>query len=175
MKTITTAELIKLLKQTNQSAFVSVVVYTSQDSKLIKLKSNPFKGLMKLAKHSGLINFVTQNSVNTQLSKIDKEPNYKVKSTWFKHADNDLNESLKCLVYNEKSGKFYLQFKKEKTILETYIFKGNRVPKEALQGFIREQPNYYAETLNVKPIDVIAIGLDSIKKIAINKDKFKII
>lgn len=169
--TINQSNLIEVLKHTNKSTFVSVLSLTDQSKKLIKPKTNPFNGLQKISRCRGILNFIAQNSINTQLKKVtDDSPEYKTKETWFSHIDD-----CKTLVTHKTNGSLYLFFKLEKSLLNGFIHNGKRVTKGEIAEFIRQEPeNYYSATLGTEPIIFLTIALANIKKININKMKYTV-
>ncbi len=153
-------EMVGFLKANGtQSRFVSLVT----DTPVVKMrKSSPFKGVRKVAKHSGLINANYNDSVRRRIAEklgVDlNEVEYEGGDIWYKHLMTSDGKRLPLVVHaTDDNGKHYLQVFLHKSTHKYVMPNGDTVTDAQLE------PHLYAksERPDFKPL-VISVNLENV-------------
>jgi hypothetical protein len=157
-------EMLGFLK-TNGTAcrFVSLVADTLVDK--IR-KGNPFPGLRKVSKISGLLNANYNTSVRRRIAETLgvelKDVEYESGTTWYQHLTTTEGKPLPVVVNKRTpdNGKHYLQFFPHKSRYEYVTPGGEVIPEEQVQPWLYAKP----ERPDYKPV-VVTIGLENVKQL----------
>lgn len=160
MKTLTKSELLNLLNTIKGATFISM-----ETNIVPKLKANnPFIGIKKVSKVSGVIGFNYSNSVNNQRAKEGVEPDFKPEARkWGERISNT------PLVKHKD--KFYLELKVQNSNSD-YFLDGKRVNPEEIK------PWYYNKSSRQELDNEVILrdySLDNIKRIKINKEEYSVV
>ena len=156
-------ELLGFLK-TNGTQCRFINITTETPVKKIK-KGNPFTGLVKVSKKTGLINMSYCKAVERKLAMAsgvnNQEVEYIPKETWYEHLKTNTGDTLPVVEHKTNKGKYYLQF---------FPIKSNNCYKLPNGELIKDEevkPWLYTESPHndFKPV-VITIGLENIKRLA---------
>ena len=151
MKTITKKELIEKMNTVKGATILSVDVLTAPR---MRKTDNPYMGATKVVTLSGITNFDYQNSVNNQLVREGKEPEFvSQKRTWGERQEN-------WIVHN---GNYYLQLKVQGSSTPVYRFNDEVIEKDVLQPFLQEPHKPHTQDTLEAEVVVRDIKLENIR------------
>jgi hypothetical protein len=165
-KAITSSELVEILQNLDKPTFANVVSETVV--KMAKTNNPYFESIIKHTKQNLLLCADYESRVNNNLLKESKENDFVA----------DINKVgshvSKCVLWNEKTQKFYLQYERFLEIKPQvfYTYNGVEIDKEK---FLQYMPkNYQANTQSELDKKVIfqTFKIESIKEITLNKVKY---
>lgn len=166
LKAITVSELIEVLTKLEKPTFANILTETTV--RMNKTK-NPYYGLItKYTSTNILLCTEYEKRVNNNLEKEEKETNFIAQSNKVgKHVG-------KCLLYNDKTEKFYLQYERFNEIKPkvSYTFNGQNIEKSIFEAFL--PPIYESKTQEQldKKVLILSVTLNNIKEITIDKVKY---
>jgi len=164
-KGITTNELVEILKMQKIGTFAFIKIET-----VLKMnkKNNPyFDRIIKKSEIRILLGSNYQNRVNNNLEKENKVNDFVAESC---KVGQHVSE---CILYNENTKLFYLQyeyFKEIKPKVE-YIFNENIIEIEKFSEFVPEKKSANQNGL-LKKVNSITVKIENIKEISLNKIKY---
>jgi hypothetical protein len=164
-KGITTNELVEILKTQKIGTFAFIKIET-----VLKMNktNNPYFGLItKKSEIRILLGSNYQNRVNNNLEKESKESNFIAESC---KVGNHVSE---CVLYNENTKLFYLQYEFFKEIKPkvNYFFNENLIELEKFSEFVPEKTTAKQKGL-IKKVNTISVKIENIKEISLNKIKY---
>jgi hypothetical protein len=165
-KAITSSELVEILQNLDKPTFANVVSETFV--KMAKTNNPYFELIIKHTKQNLLLCADYESRVNNNLVKENKENDFV----------SDINKVgshvSKCVLWNQKTEKFYLQYERFLEIKPQvfYTFNGVEIDKEKFLQFMPK--NYQANTQSELDKKVIfqTFKIESIKEISLNKIKY---
>lgn len=163
MKTISKSELIERINEVKGTTIVSIDVVTEPR---MRKTDNPYLGAMKTVSLSGVINFDYENTVNKQLQREGKEPEFKAQErAWGVHEGNWITHK----------GEYYMQVKVQGASEPVYYYKGCELPKTALQPFLQESSKPHTQESVEKEVVVRDVKLSNIKVIRALGDEYLVV
>jgi hypothetical protein len=165
VKAITSSELVEILKTQKTGSFAFIKIET-----VLKMnkKNNPYFGLItKKSEIRILLGSNYQNRVNNNLEKENKVSDFIAESC---KVGNHISS---CVLYNENTQLFYLQyeyFKEIKPKVE-YFHNENLIELEKFIEFIPEKTTANQNGL-LKKVNSITVKIENIKEISLNKIKY---
>lgn len=162
MKTINIQNLIALLSTITTPTFINMVTETKV--RMNKTGNPYFDRVYKVKQGNYLIGTTYENRVNTNLEKEGKDADFVAQKS------NVGNHVSKVLLFNEKTGKHYLQHERfDNSVIDTrYVFQGQDIELSAFEKFMPTANNYENQGLE-KTVKVMSVTVDNIKLITINK------
>lgn len=164
-KGITSNELVEILKTQKIGTFAFIKIETNLK---MNKKNNPYFGLItKKSEIRILLGSNYENRVNNNLLKESKETNFIAESC---KVGNHVSE---CVLYNENTQLFYLQYEYFKEIKPKvdYIFNENLIEFEKFSEFVPEKKSASQKGLENK-VNSITVKIENIKEISLNKIKY---
>jgi hypothetical protein len=156
-------EMLGFLKSnTTQCRFVSLL----SDTPVVKIrKGNPFPGLRKVSRKSGLINANYNTSVRRRIAETLgvelAETVYENGEVWYKHLTTEDGKALPVVVNkNKDNGEHYLQFFTQKAESQYVMPDGTVVASEQVKPYLYKE----SERPDWKPT-VIAVNLCNVKEL----------
>jgi hypothetical protein len=145
-----------------QCRFVSLL----SDTLVAKIrKGNPYPGLRKVSRKTGLVNANYNTSVRNRIANAFgvklSEVEYENGETWYQHLQTADGKALPLVEHRDKSkrGKLYLQFFPHKTVNAYQLPSGEVVPDENVKPWLYKE----SERSEFKPC-VIVVELGNIKE-----------
>ena len=165
---ITKTELIEILKGVKISTFVNL---TTETKVRMNKTNNPyFEQITKRNKGNYLIGNDYEKRVNSNEVKEGLEGTFETKeSSVGVHVS-------KCVLFNEKLNKFYLQYELFKEIhpKSEYVFEGNLIEKTLFENYMVKKSESSRQVQERKVL-VQTLMIDSIKEITLEKEHYTII
>jgi hypothetical protein len=164
-KGITSSELVEILKKQKIGTFAFLKIETVL--KMNKKNNLYFDKIKKKSSQNVLLGANYQNRVNNNLLKEEKESNFIAESC---KVGQHISE---CVLYNENTQLFYLQYEFFKEIQPRveYFFNGNIIEKEKFSEFLPQKSVANQNGL-VKKVNSITVKVQNIKEITLNKVKY---
>jgi hypothetical protein len=164
-KAITSSELIVILNEVKKGTFANILIETNVR---MNKKNNPYFGLItKKTEIKILLGSNYENRVNNNLDKENKETDFVAESC---KVGGHVSE---CVLYNENTNLFYLQyeyFKEIKPKVE-YYYNDNLIELEKFIDFVPEKKSANQKGL-LKKVNSITVKIENIKEISLNKIKY---
>jgi hypothetical protein len=164
-KAITTTELVEILKKQKIGSFAFLKIETNLK---MNKKNNPyFDRIIKKSEIRILLGSNYENRVNNNLKKEDKESNFVAESC---KVGGHVSE---CVLYNEKTELFYLQYEYFKEIQPKveFYFNDKLIEKELFTEFLPQKSVPNQNGLENK-VNSITVKMINIKEITLNKVKY---
>ena len=165
--TITQLELIALLSGVQKPTFTHIVSVTIPT---MKKTDNPyFDKVTKVSKGNYFIGGNYEDMVNTRMVKEGLYPDF----VGMECSVGQKVEGTKCLQFNEKLNRYYLQYFIFPTsnINSEYIFMGNPIEKVMLEDFLNKKSTTSRQPQENKHIPQ-SFKIDSIKEISLNGNHY---
>ena len=160
-------ELVQILSNIEKPTFCNIVTETVPK---MRKTNNPFFGrIVKLNETRILIGTNYENRVNNNLSKENKETDFVV-------SKNNVGEHFsKCVLFNENTQKFYLQYERFDEIKPktTYLCDGQPIEKSQFDMFLQIS-NYSNQGLD-REVKILSVTVNNIKEMSLNGKKYKVI
>ena len=135
--TITQQELLTLLMNVDKPTFTNIV---SETLPTMNKTNNPFLDkVIKKSKGNYFIGGSYEDMVNTRMVKENMQPTFEAMEC----SVGNKVEGSKCLQFNEKLNRYYLQYFIFPTsnIKSEYIFEGSSIDKVLFQDFLTKKSN----------------------------------
>jgi len=164
-KGITSSELVEILKTQKIGTFAFIKIET-----VLKMnkKNNPyFDRIIKKSEIRVLLGSNYENRVNNNLEKEDKESNFVAESC---KVGNHVSE---CILFNENTQLFYLQYEYFKEIKPkvSYYYNDNIIELEKFADFLPQKSVANQNSL-IKKVYSSTVKIGNIKEISLNKTRY---
>ncbi len=163
--TIGQQELLELLMNVDKPTFVNII---SQTIPTMKKTDNPyFDKVVKVSKGNYFIGGSYEDMVNTRMGKEGMEQNFESKEC------SVGNHITKCVQFNEKLNRHYLQYFTFSKPKSTFVFEGNEIEKQLLESYLSQKSSTSRQPQENKH-QVQSFKLESIKEISLNGNHYVI-
>lgn len=168
MKTVTKAQMIEILSKVNHA---TPLAFTARIKTKLKKTSNPYADfeVFKISRVFAFTGFSYENSVNKQLEREDKSPEFQAQArTW--------GERISPALVKDKD-KFYLVAKVQRARSPVYFYNNNGLNKIINVDKIKEFLPVIKPTSQGLEKEVIYRNyvIDNLISVSLNKEKYKII
>ena len=169
--TITVSELKEMLLNWNYGAQPASIQYVTTPSNITPEGKAKFGKVTRIATVNVFIGYKYENSVNNQRKRENELSDFMAQKLW-KGAGKRLSTALAT---HEKNEKFYLSYKKQKT-LRSYHFDSvlNFIPNSILQPFYKKSDAGKYQGI-AKPVFHREIFLSNIKKLKFRKTTYNVV
>ncbi len=167
MVQVNQSEILEVLMNVNKPTFVHIVSETEPN---MKKTGNPFLGTKKVSRGTYFIGGTYEQMIEILMKKEGIQGTFKSeKCTIGEHV-------TKCIQFNEKLNRFYLQYFTFKTskIKSKFFFQGNEIEKQLLESYLNQSSTSSRQPQQQK-LDVKSFKIESIKFITLNKVKYEVV
>lgn len=147
----------------NRPQFITLITETSP--KLVKEKSNPFQGLIKVSYRKCILNFVYEKSIQNQLLREGKSIEEYINGG--RRNGLEYIGNSKCLMYHPK-GEKYLWVMQIESLETKYLLNGKEIDSKQLDGFLYVPKAPQTQNSLDKKITCFNVKLDNILAIKAN-------
>jgi uncharacterized membrane-anchored protein YhcB (DUF1043 family) len=163
--TIGQQELLELLMNVDKPTFVNIV---SQTIPTMKKTDNPyFDKVVKVSKGNYFIGGSYEDMVNTRMGKEGMEQTFESKEC---SVGNHIG---KCVQFNEKLNRYYLQYFTFSKPKSTFEFEGNEIEKQLFESYMVKRSETSRQPQENKH-DPKSLGLSSILEMSLNGNRYVI-
>ena len=167
MVQVNQSEILEILMNVDKPTFVHIV---SETEPSMSKTGNPFLGTKKVSRGTYFIGGTYEQMVEILMKKEGIQGTFTSdKCTIGEHV-------TKCVQFNERLNRYYLQYFTFKTskIKSKFYFGGNEIEKTLLESYLKKSSPSSKQPQENK-LDVKSFKIESIKFISLNKVKYEVV